>query len=106
VSPTSRRRSPWLLLLAAAVTLLAIDLSRAPAEQWTARAELAALARYRTSISPWLARGGVRCRFEPSCSRYAEGAIREDGALVGTVRAGWRLLRCGPWTAAGTQDPP
>jgi uncharacterized protein len=48
----------------------------------------------------------VRCRFEPSCSRYAEGAIRKDGALVGAARATWRVLRCGPWTEAGTYDPP
>jgi putative component of membrane protein insertase Oxa1/YidC/SpoIIIJ protein YidD len=91
---------------ALALALLALDLSRAPERQWTARAELWAIARYREHLSPWLARAGTRCRFVPSCSRYAEGAIRRDGALVGTARAGWRLLRCGPWTAAGTVDPP
>jgi putative component of membrane protein insertase Oxa1/YidC/SpoIIIJ protein YidD len=32
--------------------------------------------------------------------------IRRDGALVGSARAGWRVLRCGPWTPAGTPDPP
>lgn len=103
---TRRGRRRWLLVLAAIAVLVAIDLTRAPADQWTARAELAAIARYRASISPWLARGGVRCRFEPSCSHYAEGAIRKDGALIGSLRAGWRILRCGPWTAAGTLDPP
>jgi putative component of membrane protein insertase Oxa1/YidC/SpoIIIJ protein YidD len=85
--------------------VLALDLARAPQRQWTARAELWAIARYRSGLSPWLARGGVRCRFEPSCSRYAEAAIRADGALVGTARAAWRVLRCGPWTPAGTRDP-
>jgi putative component of membrane protein insertase Oxa1/YidC/SpoIIIJ protein YidD len=102
----SRRRRRWIAGGVALVALLALDLARAPAEQWTARAELAAIARYRAWLSPVLARGGVRCRFEPSCSRFAEGAIRADGALVGTLRAGWRVLRCGPWTPAGTVDPP
>ncbi len=95
-------RALALLLLLA----LSFDLARAPGRQWTARAELWAIGRYRSEISPWLARAGTRCRFEPSCSHYAKGAIRADGALVGTARAGWRILRCGPWTAAGTVDPP
>lgn len=103
--PSSRRRR-FLVAAAAALALLILDLARSPERQWTARAELAAIGRYRSWISPLLSRGGVRCRFEPSCSRYAEGAIRADGALVGTVRAAWRILRCGPWTAAGTVDPP
>jgi len=95
--------------LAAALLLAGVaawDLSRPPAEQWTARAELAALARYRTWLSPALGRAGLVCRFEPSCSRYAEGAIRRYGALGGTARAGWRVVRCGPWTRPGTLDPP
>jgi putative component of membrane protein insertase Oxa1/YidC/SpoIIIJ protein YidD len=101
-----RRVRPAVVALAFVLLLLALDLSRAPGRQWTARAELMAIARYRAHLSPWLARAGTRCRFTPSCSRYAEAAIRADGALVGTARAGWRVLRCGPWTAAGTLDPP
>jgi putative membrane protein insertion efficiency factor len=89
-----------------ATALLALDLARAPERQWTARAELWAIAGYQSTLSPWLARAGTRCRFTPSCSRYAEAAIRADGALVGTARALGRLARCGPWTSAGTIDPP
>lgn len=95
----------WLVAGALAVAL-ALDLARAPERQWTARAELWAIERYRAGLSPWLVRGGVRCKFEPTCSRYAEAVIRRDGALLGTLRAGWRVLRCGPWTRAGTVDPP
>lgn len=100
----ARRRA--LAAASALVALLAWDLSRPPAAQWTARAELAAIGRYRRWLSPALGRAGVRCRFEPSCSRYAEAAIRADGALVGTARALARVARCGPWTPAGTVDPP
>jgi putative membrane protein insertion efficiency factor len=49
---------------------------------------------------------GVNCRFKPTCSHYAEGAIRKYGALSGTGRAAWRIVRCGPWTPQGTIDPP
>jgi hypothetical protein len=86
--------------------LLVLDLTRPPAAQWSARAELALVAGYRARISPVLARGGLACRFEPTCSRYAEAAIRKDGALVGALRAAWRVARCGPWTPAGTVDRP
>lgn len=101
---TARRRR---LVCALGFALLAgWDLSRPPARQWTARAELAAIGGYRAWLSPLLGRAGVRCRFEPSCSRYAEAAIRAQGALVGTARALGRIARCGPWTPQGTVDPP
>jgi len=85
---------------------LGFDLSRAPANQWSARALLGAIGVYQATLSPLWAHTGVRCRFHPSCSHYAQGAIRKDGALIGSARATWRVLRCGPWTPAGTQDPP
>lgn len=86
--------------------LLALDWSRAPADQLTARALLTAIHTYQATLSPLLGRAGVRCRFHPSCSHYAEGAIEKDGALIGSLRAAWRVARCGPWTPAGTYDPP
>lgn len=44
------------------------------------------------------------CRFEPSCSAYAEEAIRRHGALKGAVLAAKRIARCHPWGEAG-HDP-
>jgi hypothetical protein len=61
---------------------------------------------YQATLSPLARHTGVRCRFEPSCSHYALAALERDGALRGSLRAAARLLRCGPWTAAGTVDPP
>lgn len=100
------RRWRWLAAAALVTALVALDWSRPPRAQWTVRGELAAIRRYQTWISPVLHRGGVRCRFEPSCSRYALAALARDGALRGNLRIAWRLLRCGPWTAAGTVDSP
>jgi putative membrane protein insertion efficiency factor len=61
---------------------------------------------YQATLSPHMPALGVRCRFRPTCSHYAEGAIARYGALSGSLRAAWRILRCGPWTPVGTYDPP
>jgi uncharacterized protein len=62
---------------------------------------LAPIVVYQRVISPAIPR---RCKYEPTCSRYAVGAIREYGILRGLVLAGWRLLRCNPWSHGG-YDP-
>ena len=41
------------------------------------------------------------CKYHPSCSQYAIDACKEFGFLKGTVLAGWRLLRCNPWSRGG-----
>lgn len=41
------------------------------------------------------------CKYHPSCSQYAIDALREFGLLRGGVLAGWRLLRCNPWSHGG-----
>ena len=100
------RRRRWLAAVLAVALLLALDLSRAPTDQLSARALLGAVHLYQATLSPRMPALGVSCRFEPTCSRYAEGAIRENGALIGTLRAIHRIGRCGPWTPPGTIDPP
>jgi uncharacterized protein len=61
---------------------------------------------YRVVASPMAARLGIRCRFQPTCSRYAEEAIKKYGVFDGSMKAGRRLLRCTPFTPMGTIDPP
>jgi putative membrane protein insertion efficiency factor len=41
------------------------------------------------------------CKYEPSCSHYAVDALRTKGLLRGGLLAGWRLLRCNPWSHGG-----
>jgi putative membrane protein insertion efficiency factor len=62
------------------------------------RAATAPIRFYRRFVSPGLPR---RCKYEPTCSRYAEQAIEQYGILRGLVLAGWRLLRCNPWSHGG-----
>lgn len=49
---------------------------------------------------------GGRCRFHPSCSAYADEAIRVHGAVKGGLLALWRVLRCSPITAGGVDPVP
>jgi uncharacterized protein len=46
------------------------------------------------------------CKYEPTCSHYAEEAVRRHGALRGLGLAGWRLLRCNPWSRGGYDPVP
>jgi putative membrane protein insertion efficiency factor len=41
------------------------------------------------------------CKYHPSCSQYAIDAVRTRGLLRGSLLAGWRLLRCNPWSRGG-----
>ena len=45
-----------------------------------------------------------RCKYEPTCSAYAEQAVRELGIVRGSIVAGWRLLRCNPWSHGGIDE--
>jgi uncharacterized protein len=53
---------------------------------------------YQRVISPALP---ARCKYHPTCSEYAVQAVRGHGVLRGIVLAGWRLLRCNPWSLGG-----
>ena len=41
------------------------------------------------------------CKYHPSCSQYAIDAFRELGLVRGGILAGWRILRCNPWSHGG-----
>ena len=41
------------------------------------------------------------CKYHPSCSQYALDALRRYGLIRGSVLAGWRILRCNPWSHGG-----
>jgi putative membrane protein insertion efficiency factor len=56
---------------------------------------------YQRLLSPIV---GERCKYYPSCSEYAAQAITKFGILRGLVLAGWRVLRCNPFSHGG-YDP-
>jgi len=58
---------------------------------------------YQLLLSPFL---GGQCRFEPSCSRYAQQCIERFGPLRGAMLAVQRILRCHPFSRPGFDPPP
>jgi hypothetical protein len=75
---------------------------------WLAGAPLRALLLggirlYRATLSGWF---GGQCRFSPTCSHYAEAAVRSRGAVVGASFAVWRVLRCNPFGRGGLDPAP
>jgi putative membrane protein insertion efficiency factor len=64
---------------------------------------IGAIRLYRLTLSGWL---GGQCRFYPTCSHYAEDAIRLRGAGRGTALAAWRILRCNPFGRGGVEHLP
>lgn len=68
-----------------------------------ARALIGAVRGYRRWISPALP---PACRFEPSCSAYAEEALKKHGAARGSWLAARRLLRCHPFGGSGYDPVP
>ena len=68
-----------------------------------ARALMTLVRGYRLLLSPWL---GNACRFEPTCSVYALGALSRYGAAAGSYLTVHRLLRCQPLCAGGCDPVP
>ena len=58
---------------------------------------------YRYLLSPWV---GNQCRFHPTCSHYAEEALKTHGLLKGGYLTGRRLIKCHPWHPGGLDPVP
>jgi putative membrane protein insertion efficiency factor len=87
------------------VIAVALDLRRPPAHQWSTAAAVGGIHLYQATLSPFYERAGVRCRFTLTCSHYGEQAIKKFGVARGGYLAAARIMRCGPWTPEGTEDP-
>lgn len=58
---------------------------------------------YSRLISPALP---ARCKYYPTCSAYAEQAVRTHGIVRGSALAVWRLMRCNPFSRGGVDEVP
>jgi uncharacterized protein len=71
------------------------------------RVLLFTLAFYQRWLSPAVhSLGPGGCRFQPTCSEYAVGAITTHGPMRGAMLAAWRLLRCHPFARGGLDPVP
>jgi hypothetical protein len=68
-----------------------------------AKALIALIGAYRLTFSALLGRS---CRFLPTCSEYAQEAIRRHGAGRGGLLALKRIVRCHPWGGSGFDPVP
>jgi uncharacterized protein len=70
---------------------------------WFARLLVAPIRLYRAILSPLLP---PMCRFHPSCSVYAMGAIAVHGPFKGLWFAARRIGRCHPFNPGGLDPVP
>ena len=65
---------------------------------------LAVIRFYRKYLSN--AKGFSSCKYYPTCSTYGLEAIEKYGAWKGSLLAGWRILRCNPFSKGGYDPVP
>ena len=58
---------------------------------------------YKRVISPVLP---AACRFYPTCSTYADQALKRHGFIRGVAYTSWRILRCNPMCKGGLDPVP
>lgn len=62
---------------------------------------------YKRLLSPLLHTAALgQCRYLPTCSEYAYGAVSRYGFLRGSALALWRVLRCHPFARGGFDPVP
>lgn len=71
------------------------------ASGFVSRALTLCIRAYQALLSPVF---GTQCRFYPTCSQYALGAIAQHGAGKGLLLAAGRITRCNPFCEGG-HDP-
>lgn len=59
---------------------------------------------YQKNISVWFSSKNIHCKYYPTCSEYTKQAIQKYGAIRGTIKGFYRILRCNPF-AKGGYDP-
>jgi uncharacterized protein len=76
---------------------------------WPARGVIALVRGYQRTLSPVLPAvfgPACGCRFHPTCSHYAIGALREHGLWRGLGLTAWRLAKCTPLHPGGFDEVP
>ena len=99
-----KRPHPVLGIVALLILLVTFDALRAPQKQITARLYLGAVRFYQRDLQP-LTASLVRCRYNPTCSRYSIQAVQRFGIAKGLVLTIKRIASCNGSVPLGTNDP-
>jgi hypothetical protein len=99
-----RKPHTWLALLLLFFALCCADALRPPSRQVSVRAFAAAVDGYHHYLHPITSRW-IRCRYQPTCSRYAVEAVRKYGIPKGLALSYRRLRSCRDSVPMGTHDP-
>ena len=67
------------------------------------RVAIGLISAYQRVLSPYWPSS---CRYEPTCSHYAQEAIGVHGTLKGSWLSLRRLARCAPWGGSGYDPVP
>jgi uncharacterized protein len=94
----------WLIALLAVALLFAADAMRPPQNQVSVRLFAVSVEGYHRFIHPLTGRY-VRCRYSPTCSRYAVEAVRKYGIAKGGWLSVRRIASCKSSVPMGTKDP-
>ena len=94
----------WLLLLILLFLLGVADSLRPPSQQICVRLFTAGVAIYHRYVDPLMSRY-IHCRYQPTCSRYAEEAVRKYGIARGLRLSFRRIRSCTRAVPMGTRDP-
>jgi uncharacterized protein len=94
----------WLAAICLVFLLFAADALRPPQRQVSVRLFAASVATYHHYLHPLTGRF-IRCRYSPTCSRYAVEAVRKYGILKGGWMSARRIASCRSSVPMGTRDP-
>ena len=94
----------WLGVVALLMLLSALDATRAPQRQVTARLYLGVVRFYQADIHPCTAHY-IRCRYVPTCSHYSVEAVERFGIARGLWLTVKRVASCNGRVPMGTIDP-
>lgn len=106
MSPLRALRLPqtYLIALLIGLILLGVDSFRRPENQLSSRVYIGAVHVYQ-SYGHALTHGHVRCRYQPTCSRYSIEAVQKHGIRRGLDLTIRRIYSCTASVPFGTTDP-
>lgn len=98
------RPGPWLAAMLIVAMLFGADAMRSPKKQVSVRLFALSVNGYHRFIHPVTGRF-IRCRYSPTCSRYAVEAVQKYGVAKGGWLSARRIASCKSSVPMGTKDP-